>query len=135
MVTTESKSATRAMAGQREQKLLNAFFVLYKTARIVEESNATFKKQAGNFHQRLMEIAEETDPVHIKSISGRYFVNHKMVRYDDQGASGAATVVAEWETLGIGGVHIGYCYEIGARIAMDKGDGEFKNMIITYERQ
>ena len=104
MVTAESKSVSRAFAGQREQKLLNAFFVLYKTSRIVEKSNATFKKQASSLHQRLMEISEESDRIHIKSISGRYFVNHKMVRYDDQGASGAAKVVAEWETLGIGGV-------------------------------
>ncbi len=105
MEAVENKTASqRSMAGKSEQKLLNSFFVLYKTARIIEESNATFKRQATNFHEGLKSVAQDTDAVSIKSIAGRYFVNQKMVRFDDQGPSGAASIVSEWETLGVGGV-------------------------------
>ncbi|UCG60411.1 MAG: HD domain-containing protein [Candidatus Zixiibacteriota bacterium] len=106
MEAVKNKSANRrSLAGRNEQKLLNSFFVLYKTARIIEESNATFKRQAANFYASLRLISEETEAVSIKSISGRYFVNQQMVRFDDQGPSGASTVVAEWDSLGIGGVN------------------------------
>jgi len=104
MDAVQTKAATRTLAGSAEQRLLNSFFVLYKTSRIIEKSNATFKKQAASFHKHLSDIAEETGTVHIKSISGRYFVNQKMVRFDGQGPSGAISVVTEWETIGIGGV-------------------------------
>ncbi len=104
MPAVKTKAANRSLAGNREHRLLTGFFVLYKTARIVEESNATFKRQATAFHEQLLSLANEEGNVYIKSIAGRYFVNEKMVRFDAQGPSGAASIVTEWETLGIGGV-------------------------------
>ena len=94
----------RTLAGPREQKLLNAFFVLYKTARILDETNETVKHQLASFWDAFTPIASEYDYVAIKTVSDRYFINDKMVRFDDRGLSGAATVVAEWKTLGVGGV-------------------------------
>ncbi|UCE24697.1 MAG: HD domain-containing protein [Candidatus Zixiibacteriota bacterium] len=104
MKSTREQPASRAVAGGEEQRLLTAFFVLYKTARIIEESNATFQRQAASFLKHISRAAEDSGTVYIKSISGRYFVNQKMVRFDAEGPSGAAAVVSEWETLGIGGV-------------------------------
>lgn len=104
MDTVKSEPSVRILAGEVEERLLTLFFVLYKTARIVEENNATFKNQAAHFHENLSLLMKEPPRVIIKSISGRYFINEKMVRFDDQGLSGAASVLEEWKTLGIGGV-------------------------------
>jgi HD-GYP domain-containing protein (c-di-GMP phosphodiesterase class II) len=94
----------RVLAGSEEVRLVNAFFVLYKTARIIDESNAVYRKQLGNFWKLLSRrFADEGDIV-IKTVAGRYFVNDRMVRFDDEGLSGAAGIVAEWKMLGIGGV-------------------------------
>ncbi|RME22464.1 MAG: HD domain-containing protein [Candidatus Zixiibacteriota bacterium] len=95
---------SRTLAGPREAKLLNAFFVLYKTVRILEANNETVKNQLGSFWEAFEPIASEYDYVAIKTVHDRYFINDKMVRFDDRGLSGAATVVAEWKTLGVGGV-------------------------------
>lgn len=104
MEAVKNEPVSRSLAGEQEQRLLTAFFVLYKTARIIDESNATFKRQAASFHEQLNRISEQSNTVFIKSIAGRYFINDKMVRFDDKGPSQAITVVDEWETLGVGGV-------------------------------
>ncbi|UCD64452.1 MAG: HD domain-containing protein [Candidatus Zixiibacteriota bacterium] len=102
VIPAEPKS--RLLAGPREERLLTAFFVLYKTARIIEENNATFKRQTAGFARCLEECSDEGGKVHIKIISSRYFINDRMVRFDDRGLSGAAAVVSEWDSLGVGGV-------------------------------
>ena len=71
MPAVETKAANRNLAGDREHRLLTSFFVLYKTARIVEESNATFKRQATAFHEQLTGLANDEGNVYIKSIAGR----------------------------------------------------------------
>jgi len=104
MSNTSAEAAVRVLAGEDELRLLTSFFVLYKTARIVAENNATFRKQAVGFYRRLAELMEDTGDISFKMISGRYFVNERMVRFDDLGLSGAASIQKEWKTLGIGGV-------------------------------
>ncbi|MFQ5499063.1 MAG: HD-GYP domain-containing protein [Candidatus Zixiibacteriota bacterium] len=104
MPDTLEQSFSRALAGKEEQRLLTAFFVLYKTARIVEASNATFTNQLDNFYDQLSRLAEESSNVTIKLVSDRYFVNDRLVHFDGDGLSGAASVIEEWKTLGVGGV-------------------------------
>ncbi len=104
MSQATSESLSRVLAGEEELRLLTSFFVLLKTARIVESNNATFKKQATAFYGRLADLMEELGDISLKTISGRYFVNERMVRFDDTGLSGAASVQKEWQVLGIGGV-------------------------------
>ncbi|HKK20292.1 MAG TPA: hypothetical protein VJ983_02385, partial [candidate division Zixibacteria bacterium] len=106
-VTPEVAGPGRSLAGHDEERLLTSFFVLYKTARLVESTNTTFKNQATSFYRLLGPLLALSGEVTLKTISGRYFVNERMVRFDDQGLSGAAGVVAEWDSLGIGGVTFG----------------------------
>jgi HD-GYP domain-containing protein (c-di-GMP phosphodiesterase class II) len=94
----------RTLAGRTEEKLLNLFFVLYKTARIIDESNEAFRKQLSGFMDHFHAVAGELPEVTLKRVSGHYFVNEQMVRFDDHGISGAAAIIEEWQRLGIGGV-------------------------------
>jgi hypothetical protein len=105
--TTAPETSSRVLGGKEEEKFLNAFFVLYKTARILEPNNSVFKKQSEHLFEQLEVLAREHGDVSLKVISGRYFVNDLMVRFDDKGQSGAATVIAEWKALGVGGVVFG----------------------------
>ncbi len=93
----------RSLAGQTEERLLNAFFVLYKTARIMEANNAMFLHQCETLYEQLLALSKDEPWVAIKIVADRYFVNQRLVRYDDA-LSGAATVVGEWKKLGVGGV-------------------------------
>jgi HD-GYP domain-containing protein (c-di-GMP phosphodiesterase class II) len=97
----------RSKAGHNEERLLNAFFVLYKTARIIDESNEVFQKQLSNLLNSLQTVAGERAEVTIKHVGGHYFANEQMVRFEHQELSGARDVVSGWKELGIGGVSIG----------------------------
>ncbi|MDH4157431.1 MAG: HD domain-containing protein [candidate division Zixibacteria bacterium] len=99
-----SDAIGRVLAGKKEAKLLNAFFVLYKNARIIESSNRAFRKQIAGFYEQLKTLSLQSGQVTIKVYSGRYFVDDRMVRFDDRGLSGAGTIAAEWRALGLGGV-------------------------------
>jgi HD-GYP domain-containing protein (c-di-GMP phosphodiesterase class II) len=94
----------RTLGGELEERFLTLFFVLYKTSRIIDSNNDTFKKQSDNFYNQLRTLVEQTDNASIKLISGRFFVNEKMVRFDDRGVCNASTVTEEWDLLGIGGI-------------------------------
>jgi len=104
MTTTTSSMEFRILAGKSEERLLNSFFVLYKTARIMEDNNPTFQNQCQSFFDCLREFVDDGGPVIIKTVGDRYFVNEKLVRFDENGLSGASSVVQEWKTLGVGGV-------------------------------
>ena len=104
MSTQTSDIMKHVLGGEDKARLLNAFFVAYKTGRIIDENNPTFQRQCRNFFNQMITIASEANRVTIKTSSGRYFVNEKMIRFDDTGLSGAASVVSEWQTLGVGGV-------------------------------
>jgi len=94
----------RVLAGEKEEDLLNAFFVLYKNARIIESYNPTFQKQVCNFYLKLKAVGKDSGDVAIKAYSGRYFINEKMVRFNEKGLSGAASIIDEWKKVGLGGV-------------------------------
>ncbi len=96
----------RILAGDAEERLLTNLFVLYKTTRLVDPDNDTFKKQLIAFSKLLRGFFTDTDEVRIKLISGRFFVNEHLVRMKDATLSGASTVIAEWKMLGIGGITI-----------------------------
>ena len=49
MVEVQKQKIGRIVGGATEEKLLNAFFVLYKTARLIDANNDTFKKQSKKF--------------------------------------------------------------------------------------
>lgn len=102
--SASTDNSFRVLAGQSEEQLLNSFFILYKTARIIDENNPTFKNQTASFFEQLKNLFKLTDQIVIKVVAGRYFVNDRLVRFDDTGLSGAATVVAEWKAIGMGGV-------------------------------
>lgn len=104
MQTTTEEQIVRILGGKNEEKLLNSFFVLYKTARLVEKSNASFKKQSDVFYESFKTATQQFGDVEVKLVAGRYFINEMMVRFDEKGLSGAESVVAEWRKVGIGGV-------------------------------
>ncbi len=105
MTEVAEQQAGRLLGGQIESKLLTTFFVLYKTARILEANNNAYTNQLNNFYSAFTELGKTSGTIILKTFSGRYFVNDKMVRFNDSGLSGAASVVSEWKKLGIGGVH------------------------------
>lgn len=98
------EQAKRVLGDKTDEKLLTLFFVLYKTSRIIDANNAVFKNQSESFFSHLHRMASEHGDITIKSFGGHYFVNERMIKFDDHGASGAAQVVAEWKSLGIGGI-------------------------------
>jgi HD-GYP domain-containing protein (c-di-GMP phosphodiesterase class II) len=97
-------SVQRTLAGKNEEQLLNLFFVLYKTSRILDQNNETLRKQLDNFMTVFHAAAAESPQLIIKTVDGHYFVGDRMVRFNDQGLSGAATIVEEWKQMGLGGV-------------------------------
>ena len=104
MTTAAHQSLKRVLGGLVEEKLLTAFFIFYKTARIIDRNNPTFQRQGQAFFEQLLAAGRVSGEVAIKIITGRYFVNENMVRFDDTGLSGAASVAREWKSLGVGGV-------------------------------
>jgi HD-GYP domain-containing protein (c-di-GMP phosphodiesterase class II) len=104
MTTLTSQQQPRTLGGQLEQQLLTAFFVVYKTARIIDENNRTYIRQCQSFYKLLRQISKDSGSVAIKTVSGRYFVNERMVKFDETGLSGAMAVVREWKAVGLGGV-------------------------------
>jgi HD-GYP domain-containing protein (c-di-GMP phosphodiesterase class II) len=102
--TSAPEVSSRVLGGKEEEKFLNAFFVLYKTARILEQNNSVFKKQSEHLFEQIELLAREHGDVSLKVLTGRFFVNDLMVRFDDKGQSGAATVINEWRMLGVGGL-------------------------------
>lgn len=94
----------RGLAGPEEARLLTTFFALYKTARLVDSSNAMFQRQSAAFFEQLQSLCRQDTGVSIKLVSGRYFVNDQLVRFDAAGPSGAASVAGEWDKLQLGGV-------------------------------
>jgi HD-GYP domain-containing protein (c-di-GMP phosphodiesterase class II) len=97
---------SRQTASPAEERLVVLFFGLYKTARLVEATNATFVKQAQAFYDQLQKAFEHTTQAAIKLVADRYFYNDHLARIDEQ-ATGAATIAAEWRQNGIGGVQFG----------------------------
>lgn len=104
MNNTTPEQVNRLLASKQEEQLLLSFLVLYKTSRLVDKHNATFIKQAEQFYKHLKEYLRTNGELTLKLISGRFFINEKMVRFDDKGLSGADSVRTEWNLLGIGGV-------------------------------
>lgn len=94
----------RSLAGKAEEQLLNSFFVLYKTARILDATNETFRNQLDNFLNLFHAAARDRSMVIIKNVADHYFVNDQMVRFDNQRGSGASDIIEEWHQMGIGGV-------------------------------
>jgi HD-GYP domain-containing protein (c-di-GMP phosphodiesterase class II) len=87
-----------------EEKLLRAFFAMYRTARIVEEDNVTFKKQVDNLYSLLKEVGAKPADVDIKTVGDRYFVNDKLVPFVDREQPAVVRILTEWRQLGLGGV-------------------------------
>jgi HD-GYP domain-containing protein (c-di-GMP phosphodiesterase class II) len=104
MTTAVESSRPDVLGTKADLSLLNSFFIVYKTSRIIEEANKTYQNQIADFYKQLMERSTDTDSLTIKVVHNRYFVNEKMVPFNDQGPSGASTVIDEWRMLGIGGV-------------------------------
>ena len=102
-VTTEQESH-RTLAGKDEERFLQTFFILYKTARMVDKSNNTFKHQSDRFFDTVPTLMKKFGSADLKNISGRFFINELMVRFNGSGLSGANSIVAEWNSLGVGGV-------------------------------
>ena len=90
MPKTAEDQISRILGSKSEERLLASFFVLYKTARIVDRKNDTFKHQSETFFKHLQPEIKRNGDIAIKIINRRYFINELMIRFDDQGISGAA---------------------------------------------
>lgn len=103
MTTAVDSGKTRVVASDREEKLVNIFFVIYKNARIVEPTNRAYLRQCAHFFELLQPYLSESGELSIKAVRDRYFANEKFVPFDDNSGAGSA-IHAEWDVLGIGGV-------------------------------
>ncbi len=92
------------LAGKDDQSLINAFFILFKTAQYVEASNATYLTQSSKFYVVFRQLADEYGKISIKAIDGRIFVCDKLVKFDSDGLVRARNVMDSWHQLGIGGM-------------------------------
>lgn len=92
------------IAGPTEVKLLNCFFVLYRTVLLVDETNSLFVQQRDRFVSILSDIVVKHGEATIKRVADRYFVNGKLALFDDSRLTEAVSVVDDWEALRIGGV-------------------------------
>ncbi len=92
---------------EKPEEVLIAFFVMYKTARLVAPNNATFSGRLDKFLQMLEQASRELGEVTVKTYSDRYFVNDTLVPFDEKKLAGASVVLSEWRTLGIGGITFG----------------------------
>ena len=104
MTVATKSEPLRTIAGKNEERFLATFFVLYKTARLLDKKNKTFIQQSDKFFHAIKPIFKGNDSADLKNISGRFFVNELMVRFDGAGLSGANAIVDEWNSLGIGGL-------------------------------
>ena len=89
MTTTAQTGKTLVEASEREEKLVNAFFVVYRNARIVEPTNRAYLKQCANFFELLRPFLHQDAEAAIKVVKGRYFTNEQFVRFSDN--SGAVS--------------------------------------------
>ncbi len=94
---------TRVVGTDRDERLLNAFFVVYKNARIVEVTNKAYVRQCRSFYDQLRSFLDSDCEVVIKSLRGRYFVGERFINYDDNSGAGAS-ITSDWQELGLGGV-------------------------------
>ena len=101
-VTSPAKSPERA--NRDLTKILFAFFIMYKTARMVDPKNDGFKNQLRSFLKLFDTISKESGDITIKCIADRFFVNETMVPFDEEKLSGVAKVLSEWRLLGLGGI-------------------------------
>lgn len=108
MSANASIDLMRVLGGPEEERLVSAFFVMYKTARIIDATNAMFARQADSFIERLQALRIDRRDISIKRISRRFFVNDRMVRFNEAGNVGADAILAEWKILGLAGVKFSY---------------------------
>lgn len=92
------------IAGKDDQSLINALFILFKTAQYVEASNATYLTQSSKFYVIFRRLAEEYGKISVKAIDGRIFICDKLVKFDSDGLVRARNVMDSWHLLGIGGM-------------------------------
>jgi len=107
MTELMAEAGRPALAGRDEQKLMYAFFAIYKTARIYEQNNTVFQKQVDSFFTQFGRLAQETGDISIRVVADRYHINEKMVLFEDSEPSGAVEIATEWKMLGIGGIRFG----------------------------
>ena len=107
MTELMAEAGRPVLAGRDEEKLMYAFFAIYKTARIYEQNNAVFQNQLDSFFTQFGKLARETGDISIRIVADRYHINEKMVLFEDSEPSGAVETATEWKMLGIGGVRFG----------------------------
>ena len=94
----------RVLADEGAEQLLNALFMLIKTARMVDTRNDMFKKQSQHFYDLMVSEGIAQRNLCLRIVAGRFFIGEKMVRFHNQDAEGIVTILQEWEQLGIGGI-------------------------------
>ena len=92
------------MAGKDELLFINSFFILFRTARYVEPSNATYQTQSSKFYVNFRRLVDEWGRISVKVIEGRIFVRDRMVKFDSDGMVRAREIIDVWHGLGIGGI-------------------------------
>jgi len=109
MTTPVESTTTWNRGGEREERLVQAFFVLYKNARIVEPTNRAYIRQCRAFFEQIQQTCHDDDAVSIKVVDGRFFVNELFVAFKDSGDAATSTL-NDWDQGDIGGVR--FCSDV-----------------------
>jgi HD-GYP domain-containing protein (c-di-GMP phosphodiesterase class II) len=92
------------VAGQDELTFVNSFFILLRTAQMVDADNATYVTQSSRFYVNFRKLVEEHGKVSVKIIEGRIVVGDRLVRLDSDGMVRAREIIDSWRMIGIGGI-------------------------------
>jgi HD-GYP domain-containing protein (c-di-GMP phosphodiesterase class II) len=103
MTDTTSTSSTAVFAGETEQRLVVAFLVMLKTARLIERDNATYVQRLDELHELLGRVQESAEAVTIKCHSDYFFVNDRAVQLSDDKLSSVIPILEDWIRLRLGG--------------------------------
>ncbi|MBN2226846.1 MAG: HD domain-containing protein [candidate division Zixibacteria bacterium] len=93
-------------AGQDELALLNAFFILFRIASIVDQNNEGYQAQSAKFYRLFRTYTDSHGKLIIKIIEGRIFVDERLAKFNSDGIVRSRGIMDTWRRLGIGGMII-----------------------------
>ena len=101
---TKNKQAHLEIAGRDEHALVNLFFILLKTAHLVEANNATYLTQSSKFYVIFRRLVDKYGKISIKIIDGRVFVRDRIIKFNSDSLVNATAILDNWRQIGLGGI-------------------------------
>jgi HD-GYP domain-containing protein (c-di-GMP phosphodiesterase class II) len=104
MKTDRINTERLEIAGGGEISFINSFFILFRTARLMDSNNATYVAQSSKFYVGFRKLVDKRGRISIKIIEGRIMIGDRLVKFDSDGLTRARDIMDKWRLLGIGGL-------------------------------